>query len=74
MLSLIKKIRAGEEEPSELWKFAVEKIAAFSMKNLSEEISDLLHLAIEFEENPSLLILNQIERDAKKLLEIAKKS
>ncbi len=73
MLSLIKRIRAGEEEPSALGEFAVEKIAAFSMKNLSEEVSDLLHLAIEFEENPSILILNQLEREAKNLLEIIKK-
>ena len=74
MLSLIKRIRAGEEEPTALGKFAVEKIAAFSMKNLSEEVSDLLHLAIEFEENPSILILNQIEREAKKLLAIIQKA
>jgi|Deesub1362B_J571_1020462.scaffolds.fasta_scaffold65252_1 hypothetical protein len=67
ILLLVERIRAGDEEPLLLGRFAVEQIVAFSMINLDEEVADLLHLAIEFEENPSMLLLNLIERRARML-------
>ena len=68
MLDLVKRIRAGKEEPKALGKFAVEKIKIFSIEEMSDKVSDILHLAIEFEENPSILILNEIERKIRSLL------
>ncbi len=68
MLDLAERIRACKEEPKALGKFAVEKIKIFSIEEMSDEVSDILHLAIEFEENPSILILNEIERKIRSLL------
>ena len=67
ILDLVRKIKAGKEEPKALGRFAIEKIKIFSLENLSNEVGDLLHLCIEFEDNPSILILNEIERRGKEL-------
>ena len=67
MLDLVRRIKAGKEEPKVLGRFAIEKIKIFSLEKLGDEIGDLLHLCIEFEDNPSILILNEIERRGREL-------
>lgn len=65
---LCEKIKEGRAKPKELEELAVNAIAQFSLENLSQELSELLHSSIEFGENPTILILNDIERESKELL------
>ncbi|MFQ6052411.1 MAG: hypothetical protein ACE5K4_12075 [Candidatus Hydrothermarchaeota archaeon] len=61
-------IRKNIIEPRALDEFAVKCITEFSLKNLSEELTNILHDSIEFGENPSLIALNQIEKKTNELL------
>lgn len=61
-------IRLGVAEPKELEKIALDAIVKFSLENLSEEVSEILHDCIDFAETPLLSDLEDIEGRAKEVL------
>jgi hypothetical protein len=65
---LCDKVRMKEAEPKEIEKFAVDKIAKFSLEKFSEEVADILHLAVEFGKEPTFLTLSEIEKGCKEFL------
>ncbi len=68
LLAHVERVRMGSEEPGALGKFAVDKIAMLGLANLSDELADILHLSVEFEEDPSILLLNDIEKKAREFI------
>lgn len=70
ILRKIEAIRLGLAEPKELERLAVDNIAKFSLANLSDDLSDLLHDCIDFAENPTISDLNDIGQRAKELLKL----
>ena len=68
ILRRVEAIRLGLAEPKELEKVAVEAISKFSMANLSDEVSEILHDCIDFAENPTISDLNDIESRARDAL------
>lgn len=70
ILRKIEAIRLGLADPKEFEKIAVDNIAKFSLANLSDDLSDILHDCIDFAENPTIGDLNDIERRARDLLRL----
>ncbi|WP_290900351.1 hypothetical protein [Ferroglobus sp.] len=68
LLKKIEAVRLGIAEPKELEKFAVEVIEKFSLKNLSDEVAEIIHDCIDFSENPIISELNEMEKRVKELL------
>ena len=68
ILRKIEAIRLGFAEPKELEKVAVDAIAKFSLANLSDEVSEILHDCIDFAEQPLLSDLKEIENRVKSVL------
>ena len=70
ILKKVEAIRFGIAEPKELEKLAVDAIAKFSLANLSDEVSELLHDCIDFSEQPFIGDLNEIERRTRDILKV----
>jgi len=70
LLKRVEAIRLGVAEPKELEKLAVDAIAKFSLSNLSDEVSELLHDCIDFAEQPFIGDLNEIDKRAKEILKV----
>lgn len=68
LLRLCDKVRMNEAKPEVIEKFAVDKIAKFSLEKFSNKVADILHLAIEFGKEPTFLTLNEIEKECKEFL------
>jgi hypothetical protein len=68
LLKLCTKVRMKEAEPAEVEKFAVDKIAKFGIEKFSDEVADILHLAVEFGKEPTFLTLAELERECKEYL------
>ena len=68
LLKKIEAVRLGIAEPKELEKFAVEVIEKFSLKNLSDEVAEIIHDCVDFSENPIISELNEMEKRVKELL------
>lgn len=68
LLKMVEAVRFGVAEPKELEKLAVDAIAKFSLSNLSDEISELLHDCIDFAEQPFIGDLNEIESMTKEMI------
>ncbi len=68
ILRKIEAIRLGLSEPKELEDAAVNTIARFSLINLSDDVSEILHDCIDFAEHPLLSDLKEIEDRARKVL------
>ncbi len=68
IIKKIESIRLGFSQPEELGRIAVDAIAKFSLLNLGEEISELLHDCIDFSEQPFISDLNEIQKRAEELL------
>ena len=66
LLQLTRQIREGRSEPSEMKTFT-DKVLKEQSK-ISDDVMNLIHLATEFEEEPSILTLNQLEHEAQELL------
>ncbi len=70
ILRKIEAIRLGLADPKELERIAVDNIAKFSLADLSDDLSDILHDCTDFAENPTIGDLNDIERRARDLLRL----
>ena len=70
ILRKIEAIRLGLAETKELERLAADNIAKFSLANLSDDLSDILHDCIDFAENPTIDDLNDIEKRVKGLLKL----
>lgn len=70
LIRKIEAVRLGTSEPEELEKVAIDAISKFSMTNLSDEMSEILHDCIDFAENPTINDLNNIEKRVKDLLRL----
>ena len=68
ILRKIEAIRLGLSEPRELGDVAVNTIARFSLANLSDDVSEILHDCIDFAEHPLLSDLKEIEDRVRKVL------
>jgi hypothetical protein len=66
LLNLCRQIREGKAEPKALKAFINEVFKKHH--KISDEVMNLIHLAIEFEEEPSILTLNQLEEEAEEIL------
>lgn len=66
ILRKIEAIKLGLADPKELEKVAVDTIVKFSLANLSDGFSDILHDCVDFAENPAML--DDIERKVKDVL------
>lgn len=55
-------IRLGSADPEDLEAIATDAIVKFSLENLSDEVSDILHDCIDFAETPLLSDLKEIEQ------------
>lgn len=67
---LIQDIKEGRTQPKQLADFAAKTMADESLQDLDEELADLLHDAMDFEDNPSVILLNEMEE---KIREIEKR-
>lgn len=62
------EIRLGSAEPKDLESIATDAIVKFSLENLSDEVSEILHDCIDFAETPLLSDLKEIEQRAQDVL------
>ncbi len=68
ILKKIEAIRLGMAEPEELGKVAMSAIRKVSLKNLSDDVAEVLHDCIDFSEQPLINHLNGIEDRVKEIL------
>ncbi|WP_461863970.1 hypothetical protein [Thermococcus sp.] len=68
VLKKAEAVRLGIAEPKELEKIAIDAITKFSLKNLSEEVAEILHDCIDFAEQPFIGSLKDIEERAREVL------
>jgi hypothetical protein len=66
-LGILREVREGKAQPKQLADFAAKIIAEKSLEKMSEELAELLHDAIDFEDNPSIILLNNMENAAKQI-------
>lgn len=66
-LSVLEEVREGRAQPKQLADFAAKIIAEKSLEIMNGELAELLHDAIDFEENPSIILLNNMENAAKQI-------
>jgi len=69
LLSILKEVREGRAQPKQLADFAAKIIAEKSFEKMDEELAELLHDAIDFDDNPSIILLNDMENAAKQIEE-----
>jgi len=67
LFNLIEHVREGRAQPKQLADFAAKTIAERSLEKMSDELAELLHDAIDFEDNPSIILLNDMENTAKQI-------
>jgi len=66
-LGIIEEVREGKDQPKQLADFAAKIIAEKSLEKVNEELAELLHDAIDFEDSPSIILLNDMENAAKQI-------
>jgi hypothetical protein len=66
-LDILREVREGKAQPKQLADFAAKIIAEKSLEKTSEELAELLHDALDFEDNPSIILLNNMENTAKQI-------
>jgi len=66
-LGMLKEVREGKAQPKQLADFAAEIIAEKSLEKMNAELAELLHNAIDFEDNPSIILLNDMENTARQI-------
>jgi len=66
-LSILSEVREGKAQPKQLADFAAKIIAEKSLEKMDDELAELLHDAIDFEDNHSILLLNDMEKTAKQI-------
>ena len=66
-LGILEEVREGRAQPKQLADFAARIIAEKSLEKMNEELAELLHDAIDFEDNPSIILLNNMENAAKQI-------
>jgi len=66
-LAILREVRGGRAQPRQLADFAAKIIAEKSLEKMNEELAELLHDAIDFEDNPSIILLNNMENAAEQI-------
>ncbi|MBI2184256.1 MAG: hypothetical protein HYU39_04770 [Thaumarchaeota archaeon] len=67
LLDLCKRIREGKAKPDVMKSFTSEVFKR--NKKLSDKITELIHIAMDFEEDPNFLTLGELEEEGKALLD-----
>lgn len=67
LLRVLEEVREGRAQPKQLADFAANIIAEKSLEKMNDELAELLHDAIDFEDNPSIILLNEMESTAKQI-------
>jgi hypothetical protein len=66
-LHILREVREGKAQPKQLADFAAKIIAEKSLEKMDEDLAELLHDAIDFEDNPSIILLNNMENAARQI-------